>query len=284
MVEKNPAFHVPDLTAEIYAKGLLKVHESATDKAEAEYVAHTIEKLVGGTSNFSLDSGRVGREGAQRSFGDIAVLYRLNVQGRLMAQALQRLGVPYQVSGNEALDLSAKTRAALQRLPSQFDLTEALKKLRSDDKALDENWDAFVKLAGRSKDARDFLDILSLETPEDHFDFKVEKVSLMTLHAAKGLEFPVVFIVGCEEGLLPLDLEFFTSDIAEERRLFYVGMTRAKEELLLVRARKRILYGRTVEFPASRFLADIEEGLKAYEIALAHKPRKSPDRDQLKLF
>ena len=171
VVEKGQAFHVPALTAEIYAKGLLKVREAATDKAEAEYVAHTIEKLVGGTSHFSRDSGRVGREGAQRSFGDIAVLYRLNVQGRLMAQALQRLGVPYQVSGDEALDLSVGTRSALQRLPAQFDLCEALKKLRPEDKALNDNWDAFLRLAEQAKDARDFLDVLSLETPEDHFNF-----------------------------------------------------------------------------------------------------------------
>jgi superfamily I DNA/RNA helicase len=284
VVEKGPSFHVPALTAEIYVKGLLKVHEAATDKAEAEYVAHTIEKLVGGTSHFSRDSGRVGREGAERSFGDIAVLYRLNVQGRLLAQALQRLGVPYQVSGDEVLDLSAETRSALKRLPAQFDLCEALKKLRPEDKALNENWDAFLRLAQQSKDARDFLDVLSLETPEDHFNFKVERVALMTLHAAKGLEFPVVFIVGCEEGLLPLDLEFFASDLEEERRLFYVGMTRAKEELNLVRAKRRTLYGKTVELSPSRFLADIEESLKAYEAAREKKFRKDPERDQLKLF
>ena len=284
VVEKGEPFHVPALTAEIYAKGLLKVHEAATDKAEAEYVAHSIEKLVGGTSHFSRDSGRVGRDGASCSFGDIAVLYRLNVQGRLMAQALERLGVPYQVSGNEALELSAGTRSALQRLPSQFDIREALIKLRPDDKALNDNWDAFLRLAEQAKDARDFLDVLALETPEDHFNFKVEKVALMTLHAAKGLEFPVVFIIGCEEGLLPLDLEFFSSDLEEERRLFYVGMTRAKEELCLVWARKRVLYGKSRELPPSRFLSDIQEGLKAYEAAREKRFRQDPERDQLKLF
>jgi DNA helicase II / ATP-dependent DNA helicase PcrA len=284
VVEKGRVFPVPALTAEIYAKGLLKVHEAPTDKAEAEYVAHTIEKLVGGTSHFSRDSGRVGREGATRSFGDIAVLYRLNIQGRNMAQALQRLGVPFQVSGDQTLELSPATRASLKRLPDGFALSEALQKLKADDKALADNWDAFLRLADRSKTAGDFLDALSLETPEDRFDPRAERINLMTLHAAKGLEFPVVFIIGCEDGILPLDLEFFLSDPDEERRLFYVGMTRAKEELYLVRARRRVLYGKSRELASSRFLSDIEEGLKAYEAAREKKFHRDPDRDQLKLF
>ncbi len=284
VVTKGTRFAVPALTAEINAKGLLKVHEAATDKAEAEYIAHSIEKLVGGTSMFSRDSGRVANENAAHSFSDIAVLYRLNAQGRLISQALERLGVPHQVSGDKAARLGASTRAALQRLPQSFNFLESLKALKEQDKDLAANWDYFLALAERSKTVTDFLDAASLETPEDRFDSKVEKVSLMTLHAAKGLEFPVVFIVGCEEGILPLDLEFFSSKIEEERRLFYVGMTRAKAELYLVRARKRALYGQTVEFPPSRFLSDIEEGLKAYEAAREKKFRKDPERDQLKLF
>lgn len=87
-----------------------------------------------------------------------------------------------------------------------------------------------------------------------------EKVVLMTLHSAKGLEFPVVFIVGLEEGLLPHYLRLNDrSELEEERRLFYVGMTRAKEELYLSYVRRRGLFGRSFERMPSRFLSELPE-------------------------
>ena len=284
VITKGARFPVSELTAEIHAKGLLKVHATSTDKAEAEYVVHTIEKLVGGVSSFSRRSGRVGEDGGARSFKDIAVLYRLNAQGRLIAEALGRLGVPCQVSGDRALKLSTQTLAALKSSPAGHAPRETLESVRKKDAVLDAHWDHFAALATEAGTGAAFLDRLALETPEDCYAAKAEKVSLMTLHAAKGLEFPVVFIVGCEEGLVPLDLEFFISDVEEERRLFYVGMTRAKEELILVRAKKRVLYGKSVELAPSRFLADIDEALKACEIERARKVRHDPERDQMTLF
>jgi len=112
-----------------------------------------------------------------------------------------------------------------------------------------------------------------------------EKVSLMTLHAAKGLEFPVVFIIGCEQNIIPLNLEGLTSDIEEERRLFYVGMTRAKERLFLIRAKRRRLYGKICTHAPSVFLSDIEEELKEYEQMTRQlkRPKKKEDQ-QLSLF
>jgi DNA helicase-2/ATP-dependent DNA helicase PcrA len=86
-----------------------------------------------------------------------------------------------------------------------------------------------------------------------------DAVTLMTLHAAKGLEFPVVFMVGMEEGVFPHSRSLFeASEMEEERRLAYVGMTRAKEELILTAASSRMLYGNTNYNPPSRFLADID--------------------------
>lgn len=84
----------------------------------------------------------------------------------------------------------------------------------------------------------------------------------MTLHSAKGLEFPNVFLVGMEEGVFPGMRSFGSEDeIEEERRLCYVGITRAKERLYLTRAKSRTLFGRTTYNPPSRFLAEIPDEL-----------------------
>jgi DNA helicase-2/ATP-dependent DNA helicase PcrA len=79
----------------------------------------------------------------------------------------------------------------------------------------------------------------------------------MTLHAAKGLEFPVVFIAGLEQGMLPIERGGVTADIEEERRLMYVGITRAKQELFLSRTSCRMQYGKTMRNPPSMFLDEI---------------------------
>ncbi|HJX62123.1 MAG TPA: UvrD-helicase domain-containing protein [Dehalococcoidia bacterium] len=100
-----------------------------------------------------------------------------------------------------------------------------------------------------------FLEDAALITDVDEYDEKADAVTLITLHAAKGLEFPVVFIVGTEEGLLPHMRSFDDpNQMEEERRLCYVGMTRAQRRLYLVRAFRRSLGGHN---PPSRFLADI---------------------------
>lgn len=88
------------------------------------------------------------------------------------------------------------------------------------------------------------------------------KVTLMTLHAAKGLEFPVIFIVGMEEGLFPHSRSLFDAEqLEEERRLAYVGMTRAKELLYLTFANRRLYFGKRTSNPPSRFIVDIPEDL-----------------------
>jgi DNA helicase-2/ATP-dependent DNA helicase PcrA len=111
--------------------------------------------------------------------------------------------------------------------------------------------------SAEGKDIRDFIDRLLLMTNIDESSHG-NHVSLMTLHNAKGLEFPVVFITGLEEGLLPYFKANGNDDeISEERRLFYVGMTRAKDLLLLTGASKRRLYSRIQEQEPSRFLKDL---------------------------
>ena len=225
---------VSELTATIYQQGRLIIQASPTDKAEAEFVVHQIEKLVGGVGMFSQDSGRVDAEDiGHYSFGDIAVLFRLNSQCRALKQAFDRLGIPYRASGH-------------------------------------------------SKDSAEIVEDVYFDgIPEPEIDG--ERVSLLTLHAAKGLEFPVVFIVGCDEGLIPLKREGLESDSEEERRLFYVGMTRAKQRLYLISARKRFLYGQFYQSGPSPFLKDIDRELKETAAVVPKKDRKKKDQ-QMSLF
>jgi len=104
----------------------------------------------------------------------------------------------------------------------------------------------------------------------------------MTMHAAKGLEFPVVFIAGCEKDLIPLNRQ--DADTNEERRLFYVAMTRAMERLYLTRAKKRSVYGELLSRSPSPFIADIENRLKKDDFPQRKKKKKSKAQKQLKLF
>ena len=111
-----------------------------------------------------------------------------------------------------------------------------------------------------SVNLNDFLDEISLIADISEHQDDDNVITLMTLHSAKGLEFPIVFITGMEEGIFPHQNAFLEGDagIEEERRLCYVGFTRAKERLYLTNARKRMLYGKTTSNAPSRFISEIQ--------------------------
>ena len=128
-----------------------------------------------------------------------------------------------------------------------------------------------------------FIESVALQTDPDSFDTASQKVALLTLHAAKGLEFPVVFIAGFEDGYIPLRHGSGTvSDPAEERRLFYVAMTRAETMLFLTRAATRRIYGKKEHRRPSPFLSDIEPRLLAEETR--EIKAKPTGQQQLNLF
>ena len=133
-----------------------------------------------------------------------------------------------------------------------------------------ENLDEFLSVTKRFDDEyeenddenalSDFLAEVSLLSDQDDLANNDDQVALMTLHAAKGLEFPVVFLVGMEDGLFPLSRALMEDDqLEEERRLAYVGITRAKRELFLTNAYSRMMYGRMQNNPPSRFLEEIDQ-------------------------
>ena len=111
-------------------------------------------------------------------------------------------------------------------------------------------------------DLTDFLEDVALVSDIDSYNEDDDAVVLMTLHAAKGLEFPIVFIPGLEEGIFPGNQSLYSDeDLEEERRLAYVGITRAREKLYLINARQRMLYGRTDRNMPSRFLREIPSNI-----------------------
>ena len=108
----------------------------------------------------------------------------------------------------------------------------------------------------------DFLEQVALVNDVDSFEQEESKVTLMTLHAAKGLEFPIVFLGGLEEGLFPHSRTLMNpEEIEEERRLAYVGITRAEKELYISNATTRTVFGRTSSYLPSRFIDEIPEEL-----------------------
>jgi DNA helicase-2/ATP-dependent DNA helicase PcrA len=125
---------------------------------------------------------------------------------------------------------------------------------------------------------RELLESVALVSEADEVDERQPATTLMTLHCAKGLEFNTVFIVGMEEGLFPHARSLDDPDqMEEERRLCYVGITRACERLYLVHATSRMLYGRDQYNAPSRFLLDIPEALVAFDSTRSRATRKSDD-------
>jgi superfamily I DNA/RNA helicase len=137
--------------------------------------------------------------------------------------------------------------------------------------------------AGHQTDAAGFLSAVALSSNTDLFDHRVEKVVLITMHAAKGLEFPVVFVAGCEDGYIPYRGSGKGSDLQEERRLFYVALTRAKKHLFLTRADRRRVNGEMRTRQWSPFVAEIENSYKRIH-NWKGKKRNRPAQQQLSLF
>lgn len=314
--------------------------ETASEQAEAELVVHTIEALVGGTSFFSLDSGRVGHGGeADLGFSDFAVLYRTDMQVLALSMAFERAGIPFQKRSHDRLSDRAVIQDLLEIVretsvrddgraatPSAASLPAAMSIGRPSIQALlrgaaavllarseERDWDCvgevqvpprdspeyrqpyhqddldealeiLAPLAERcGTDVERFLTEIVLDTEVDVWDPRADQVSMLTLHASKGLEFRVVFLVGCEDGILPLRWGHDVSNDAsgEERRLFFVGMTRAREQLYLTRARRRMWRGKIREQEISPFVRDIEDELLARQVLRVNRKTR---REQLGLF
>jgi DNA helicase II / ATP-dependent DNA helicase PcrA len=264
------------------------VHEAPSELAEGTWIAAEIDRLIGGSSFHSLDSGRADSRQRHTALGlsDIAVLYRTDAQTPPLLQALNRAGLPAQKGSHDRLarrpgvrdlvrelqlsppgdDVAGQLGAAVGRLTALTRGAESVDILTAGE--------VLAPLARRcGDDLEQFLTEISLGAEADAQDPRADAVTLLTLHAAKGLEFEVVFIAGCGHGLLPLRWpgDDPSADTSEERRLLFVGMTRARSRLLLSYAAPR---------GASPFLSAIDPALLSRAEAAK---RPAPDR-QLRLL
>ncbi|MBW1892735.1 MAG: UvrD-helicase domain-containing protein [Deltaproteobacteria bacterium] len=152
------------------------------------------------------------------------------------------------------------------------------------DEQTEEAFRNFVAISDKHRKTTEFLEENSLWSDTDMYNHNAEKVSLMTMHASKGLEFTVVFIAGCEKGFVPYEREDSKkTDFEEERRLFFVAMTRAKKNLFLTHAKNRRVFGKRLKRETSPFIKDIDAILKTDETLLQKKYSKTK-QIQLELF
>jgi len=275
----------------------ITIHAAPSERAEAEFVVATIEQAIGGASFFSIDSGRARGRETTLSFADFAVLYRTDAQAAALIEAFAASGIPFRKHSHAPLAHEPAIRAITAGLSAEetqqgglaVHLRAAAERLAAaagERAAADLALQRLLPLAEScGGDVARFLDAVAVASDADFWDPRAEGVSLLTLHAAKGLEFPCVFIVGLEDGILPFywgrSEDVAPEDLAEERRLLYVGMTRARDRLILSRATKRLWRGRVRTQAPSPFLADIEsELLKQQQAAL----RPHRDDRQLRLL
>ena len=263
----------------------ITIHTAPTDKAEAEFVVSSIEKLIGGHSFFSIDSDRSTGEENELSFGDFAILYRTSAQLTPITEALKRSGMPFVKLSDDLLCDKKPIRQLLKNLTDIQPVTEQLENLSPEIKEGIEDYifKYLYEFAQQYNTRNEFIHEVSLLKESDTLDERADRISLMTLHSSKGLEYKCVFIVGLENGILPLYRAQTPEEIEEERRLLYVGMTRAKQRLFLSRALKRHMYGKVEHFDISPFLAKIENDLltlSKYERELQEKENSQ----QLSLF
>jgi DNA helicase-2/ATP-dependent DNA helicase PcrA len=233
----------------------------ADDDAEASYLVQEVKKLLS--------------QGVSAS--EIAVLYRVNSQSEAIEQALSAAGIPYLVRGGERFFQRTEVRRALVLLrgavrgdDGSMELGKLVRDIitgagwspeRPTGGAVLERWQSLNALAELADDLggaddnfrlRELVTELERRASEQHAP-TVEGVTLASLHAAKGLEWDAVFLIGCSDGLMPISLAEGQQAIEEERRLLYVGLTRARKHLHLSWGASRNPGGRASRRP-SRFL------------------------------
>ena len=270
-----------------------------SELAEAVFIAKTVSRKIGGRD--MLESARHSAKTQGMGLNDFGVLVRTVRQTRVIVDCLSREGFPVRIRDATELIRSAEARIAINMMKLLLDPQDPMAQLffRKADFPFEKLFAKFLKQRGRylgdseallkdlskTVDFKDkavleelvsvarahpgasgFLDLMLYRDPTEveaaRKKIPREAVSVLTMHASKGLEFPVVFIAGVSEGLIPCHTVDAIGDqeLAEELRLFYVAVTRAGRELYLTRSLTSSRFGKTVKTGASRFLEGVDPG------------------------
>jgi superfamily I DNA/RNA helicase len=277
--------------------------------------------MMGGLRFFSMDSSISEGSATEgiRSLADFAVLCRINRQMKVLEEAFQNHAIPYQTVGESPFFKQEPVKSLIDVLRLAVNDNPLLSNTVMKRKLIDEQRLRDLReLAGKTVSVSEMISAIltavQLDVPEPHrraliefsdsfgtnvgrfleqvllgfgadgYNRQSERIALMTLHAAKGLEFACVFIAGCEQGLLPYSLfRQHPLDSEEERRLFYVGMTRAKRYLFLSFAKQRRVFGKEYHLARSPFLDPIEEELLELQKSQARRSASSAPKAQKQL-
>ena len=249
-------------------KSIITIFEVEDEYEEAKTIIKEIKSKVGATDFTELYENK---EETQYSFLSFAVLTRTNNQLKIIKDFLAKEGIPVKTiikdpeswTSSFIKKLTETMYSQSKKLISNIPLFEFLQSSNIYDGLSDTEIFMLNNMAKTYQNGKlieqiqAFIDELSGLTPFDLFPENLNAVSLLTLHSVKGLEFPIVFIAGFDEGLIPYTIS--NTDIEEERRLFYVGMTRAMDDLILIHARQRFINGKKMSLSVSSFLKDIPE-------------------------
>lgn len=239
------------------------------DREEAKTIVNEIRVRLGASDFSDLYKNK---DEDKYTFANLAILARTNSQIRIIKEALMEAGFPIKTPKKDSETWISDMLKKLSKIISNQNNTKKLfineplfefikssglmNDLSETEKFLIKNIAKYYSSGTLIEQIRAFIDELSGLTPLDLFPENLNAISLLTIHSAKGLEFPVVFIAGFDEGLIPYTLSNDT-DLEEERRLFYVGMTRAMDELILIHAKRRFLRGKSYNLDVSSFLREI---------------------------
>lgn len=289
---------VPALLAHVTTAGAVCAVEVLNEYSEANWVLAEIQKVIGGSDLLRAESG--GGLHTRYGFNDIAVLYRSRNVARIVQNMLVASGIPVQVVGEGSPYEAPQVQAVIALLANLLDADRPATvrgftpgQVRALVAKLDANQpphrlaEAVMDAFGMTPDAslRQVLAVLVQHqtlaeavayfdaiATQDFYDPRAAAVTMLTIHAAKGLEFAHVFVVGAEEGVLPSA----RGDMAEEKRLFYVAATRAKERLDVLHARTRAGQKATM----SHFITEISDDIlpRMIDTALAVDQRRTQKR------